>query len=255
MKSADIAKPATSDVQHPSLLWPSILAALAFLLLAGLGVWQVERLSWKEGVLAQIDARSRQAPFPAPPEAEWPSLAPDDYEYRRVAVKGSFEHDHEALIFRPTGHIKGRPDGPGYHVLTPLRLADGSRIIVNRGFVPLDRQEAATRLDGQIREPVTVTGLMRAPESRNLFTPADNAVKRIWYTRDTASIARDLGLQRVAPFAIDADDAGLPGSLPLGGATLINVPNNHLSYALTWFGLALTLAAFFGIFVWRRKRD
>ena len=136
-----------------------------------------------------------------------------------------------------------------------MRLDDGNRIIVNRGFVPLDRREPVTRLDGQIRERVTVTGLMRAPEERNWFTPADDPAKRIWYTRDTPSIARALDIANVAPFAIDADEAPVPGGLPQGGATQINVPNNHLSYALTWYGLAATLAGVFGVFVWRRRRS
>ncbi len=254
MMAAD-ASAGSEPVDKPrSLLWPSILVAIAFCLLAGLGTWQVERLSWKEGILAQIEARSRQIPVPIPAAPKWASLNPDEYEYRRVTLSGQFEHNQEALVFRPTGAIKGRPDGPGYHVLTPLRLDDGSRVIVNRGFVPLDRQEATSRLDGQIRGPVTVTGLMRAPEARNMFTPADNPTKRLWYTRDTPSIARALNLENVAPFAVDADDANLPGGLPRGGATQINVPNNHLSYALTWYGLALTLAGVFGVFVWRRKK-
>jgi surfeit locus 1 family protein len=248
---SSVASP-SAPVARKSLVMPAILTGIAFCILLGLGTWQIERLGWKEGILAQIESRIHQQPVPPPSASVWASLEPADYEYRRVSVSGFFEHDNEALIFRPTGSVRGSL-GPGYHVLTPLRLADGNRILVNRGFVPLDRKEPTTRLDGQIRDSVTVTGLMRAPEERNWFTPADDPPKRIWYTRDTPSIARALSLAGVAPFAIDSEDARVPGGLPQGGATQINVPNNHLSYALTWYGLAATLAGVFGVFIWRRR--
>lgn len=235
-----------------SLLWPGAFALLAFGLLMGLGVWQIERLHWKEGVLAQIDARSRAEPVPAPSPPQWPDLKPDDYEYRRIRASGVFEHDREAYVFRGSSNIRGQINTPGYHVLTPLRLADGSRIIVNRGFVPQDRRDPASRRDGQIHGEVAVTGLMRSPEERNLFTPADNPSLRIWYTRDPAAIAAASQLENVAPFVIDADDTPVPGGWPHGGVTEINVSNNHLSYALTWFGLAATLLGVFGVFAWRR---
>ena len=101
---------------------------------------------------------------------------------------------------------------------------------------------------------VTVTGLMREPEARNIFTPADDAAHNMWFTRDPAAIARVEGLDRAAPFTVDADVSAVPGGLPQGGETVLDIPNNHLSYALTWFGLALGLAGVFAVFAARRLR-
>jgi surfeit locus 1 family protein len=237
-----------------SLLWPGVFAALGCALLIWLGVWQLERLRWKETLLAQIDARVNTAPEPLPPPDAWARLVPDDYEYRHVAAAGVFEHDKEAYVFR-TGALHGETTSVGFHVLTPLRLANGTNVLVNRGFVPQDKRDPASRREGQIAGEVAVTGLMRAPEERNWFTPADDPANRIWYTRDAQAIASALNIPQVAPFVIDADDVPVPGGLPQGGATQIAIPNNHLSYALTWFGLAATLLGVFAAFAWRRLKD
>ena len=247
-----MAETAPPTLGWRSLIAPGLLALPIFGLMVGLGVWQVERLHWKEGILAQIDARTHAAPVPTPEPAAWPSLKPDDYEYRRVSAKGFFEHERESYIFR-SGNLPGQMKVPGYHVLTPLRI-DGARILVNRGFVPQEKRDAKTRPDGLVSGETTVTGLMRSPEDRNMFTTADNPAERIWFTRDPASVATALGLANVAPFVIDADDAPGPGGLPHGGVTEIVIPNNHLSYAATWFGLAATLVGVFFVFAWRRLR-
>ena len=137
---------------------------------------------------------------------------------------------------------------------TPLRLADGGIVIVNRGFVPAELKEPAKRAAGQIAGEVTLSGLMRRPETRNSFTPADEPDKNLWFTRDPAALAAHWGLRDVAPFSIDADATPNPGGWPKGGATVMKIPNNHLSYALTWFALAATLAAVTAVFIARRER-
>lgn len=179
-------------------------------------------------------------------------LHPEAYAYRHVTLSGTFDHDREVHVFRPLEDAKGPAHGIGDLVLTPLRLASGAVVIVNRGFVPLERLDPATRIAGQIGGEVTLTGLMREPESRNLFTPADDAARNQWYTRDPAAIAATEGLGRVAPFTIDADASAVPGGLPQGGETLLDIPNNHLSYAMTWFGLALALVGVFAVYAGRR---
>lgn len=226
---------------------------LAFILaglLAGLGFWQLNRLAWKEGLIAQIEARAHAAPVALPPETAWAGLDPADYEYRHVTLSGVFEHDKEAYSYRPGGS----PPQPGYLVMTPLRLAGGSHVIVNRGFVPVALKEPASRPSGQVSGAVTITGLMRGPEERNAFTPADQPDKRLWYTRDPAGMAAGLGLTRAAPFTVDADGAPNPGGWPQGGATIVSFPNNHLSYAWTWFGLSATLIVVFALFAAGRLR-
>jgi surfeit locus 1 family protein len=233
-----------------SLVWPAAFTCVAAAILVSLGIWQLQRLAWKEGLIAEIEARANAAPQPLPPIAEWPKLRPEDYEYRHVAVNGTFEHGEEALVFRPSGGSAGKQ--AGYHVLTPLRLKLGGTVIVNRGFVPLDRKEQSARLAGLIQGETTVTGLMRQPEGRNFFTPADDPAAGTYFTRDPGLIAKHFGLANAAPFSIDADATQIPGDWPKGGATERNLPNNHFSYALTWFGLALALIGVFAAFAWQR---
>jgi len=234
------------------LVGPTIATAIMLAILLSLGFWQVRRLAWKEDLLARIHARIHAPPQSLPPEASWPALKPHDYQYRHVHATGVFENNKEAQVFIGTGGGRHEGAGPGYFVLTPLRLANGAHVIVNRGFVPLADKDPSTRAAGQIAGPTTVTGLMRSPEGRNLFTPADNPAKESWFTRDPAEIARYYRLARTAPFMIDADatKSTAPGS-PAGGATVVAIPNNHFSYAVTWFGLAAGLLAVFGVFVWR----
>jgi surfeit locus 1 family protein len=216
------------------LFWPAIFTCLCCAFLVSLGIWQLQRLAWKEGLIAQIEARAKAPPTALPDPDQWPSLDPQSYEYRHVELDGTLENDKEALVFRPSGG--GAMQEPGYLVLTPLRLASGAYVIVNRGFVTEANKDPSTH----------IIGLMRQPESRNFFTPADNPASGQYFTRDPALIAAHFGLSNAAPFSIDADAAPLPpGSWPKGGATVLAFPNNHLSYALTWFGLALALLGVF----------
>jgi surfeit locus 1 family protein len=230
-----------------SLIGPALVALAGIAVLVSLGIWQLHRLAWKEALIARIEARAKALPGSLPPESEWAALKAEDYEYRHVMLRGRFE-GREALVFRGSGPEAG--EGPGYLVLAPLILPDGAALIVNRGFVPSAAKDRAAHAP-PVGE-VTVTGLMRDPEPRNLFTPADQPEKNQWFTRDPGAIAAHFGLSRVAPFSLDADFSGDPKNLPHGGTTVIAFPNNHLAYALTWFGLAAALA---GVFVaWAGSR-
>jgi surfeit locus 1 family protein len=235
-----------------ALLLPAVLSALGIAVLLGLGFWQLERRVWKEELIARVEARTRAPVAPVPAESEWPTLSADRDEYRRVTASGTFDHGREVHIYTVASEQKGRHAGPGYWVMTPLRLASGAHVIVNRGFVPLDRRDPATRPAGQIAGTVGVAGLLRMPEQANFFTPANDAARNAWYRRDPGEIARALGLERAAPFTIDADTTPNPGGLPQGGGTRLDFPNDHLQYAITWFGLALALAGVFAVFAWQR---
>jgi surfeit locus 1 family protein len=235
-----------------SLAVPGALALIALAVLIGLGLWQLERLQWKNALLAQVAARTMAQAAPLPPESQWKNIAAAD-EYRRLRATGTFRHDREALLYTVEPDDR-RPGGPGYLVLTPLALADGSTVIVNRGFVPLGRKDPATRREGQVARTVTITGLLRLPEEKRWFSPSNDPAKGAWYRRDPAEIAAALGLARAAPFVIDADSAPNPGGLPAGGRTHLAFPNNHLQYAITWFGLALALIGVFAAFAWQRLR-
>lgn len=232
-----------------ALIVPGLFALVGFGLLCGLGVWQLQRLAWKEALIARVALRM-QISFapPAPAESEWPNVNAVEDEYRRVRVTGTFRHDREALCYALLSDAKGKFSGPGYWVLTPIETAGGALLFINRGFVPLDRQDAATRREGQVAGIVTVTGLLRMPEGRSWFTPADDPARGIWQERDPAAIAKAYSLARAAPFFIDADDSPNPGGLPQDGETTLVFSNRHLEYALTWFGLAFALFAVFVAF-------
>ncbi len=234
-----------------SLAGAGAATAIGAALLIGLGVWQLHRLAWKEALLAEIYARAKASAESAPAPAEWPSLKPSDYEYRHVRVHGVFDYAHQALVFRALGEPHGRYGGPGYLVMTPLKLDSGETVLVNRGFVPMDsKAEAKNGPAG----PVEVTGLMRSSEDRTWFTPADDPAQGEWYTRDVEKIAAGLQIGPHAPFSIDEDAGADPAALPEGGETILAFPNNHLSYAIQWFGLAAALIGVFAAWAFPRLK-
>lgn len=235
-----------------------VIAALGIVILCGFGFWQVERLAWKNGLVAMVSERAGQPANPLPPESDWGGLTWEGDEYRRVTVTGRFRHDLEVHVFTSLNDSRFDVSGPGYWVLTPLALGNGATVIVNRGFVPDRNKDPATRPEGQVDGEVTVTGLIRMPETGGQFTPDTDEAVGVWYIRDPAAIAKARDLDRVAPFFVDADVTPNPGGLPIGGTTRITFRNDHLGYALTWFGLALSLAGVYAVWAFgqlRRGRD
>lgn len=254
--SAASAEPVARRRKSPlrKLLPAALTVLVAFGILVGLGTWQLERLAWKQDLVAKVEARIHGPVQAAPVEADWPAINFEDHEYRHVAAQGRFRHDLEVQVYALVDSAADGSGGPGYWVVTPLVMADGATILVNRGFVPLDRRAPASRAEGQVDGLVTVTGLLRMPEDATLFTPENEPAKDSWYSRDPLAIAGAKGLLRTAPFLIDADATPNPGGLPVGGLTRITFPNRHLEYALTWYGLAVTLLAVFAAYAWGRLR-
>jgi surfeit locus 1 family protein len=235
-----------------ALLAPGLATLAALAILVGLGAWQLERLAWKRDLIDRIDARAHGAPGDVVPEVRWPAWDAGADEFRRVRLAGTFEHDREALVHGLAAGESGGNAVLGFYVFTPLRLKDGARVLVNRGFVPAELAEPAARPQSRPGGEAAVTGLVRAPEPRSLFTPADAPAERRFFVRDPAAIAAAENLDRTAPFYVEADAAPNPGGWPRGGQTRLDIPNNHLQYALTWFGLALTLVCVFAAFARRR---
>nr|WP_272211849.1 SURF1 family protein [Marinicella sp. W31]MDC2877738.1 SURF1 family protein [Marinicella sp. W31] len=230
-----------------------ILALAAFVCLILLGNWQVSRLHWKENLLATVDARLQEPPVSLA-EIEALSAQGTNIEYRPVTVTGQFEHRGERHFFAT---FEGQS---GYYVYTPLRLADERAVLVNRGFVPFDMKAAETRGEGQVGGAVTVTGLARERLSQkpSFLVPENDLAQNIFYWKDIDAMTASAGLDRekVLSFFIDADDAPNPGGLPAGGVTRISFPNNHLQYAITWYGLAAVLAIGVAVLVFKgRRRD
>lgn len=235
-----------------AIIGAGVATAIGVVILVGLGDWQLKRLAWKEALIAAVETRAHAPATEAPLPAEWPSLKPAEYEYRHVRVSGTYDYRRQAFIFRALGDPHGPYGGPGYLVMTPLKLASGETLLINRGFTPLDRKAEGERgPDGTVE----VTGLMRSPEDRTWFTPADDPAKNQWFTRDIDKMAAALSPGPHAPFSIDADAGPDAQALPEGGETILTFPNNHLSYAFTWFGMALALVAVFVAWAFSRGRD
>ncbi|MBO9515235.1 MAG: SURF1 family protein [Variovorax sp.] len=228
----------------PFLIALGIGALLVFTGLVALGLWQVERRAWKLDLIAKVDQRVHAPAAPVPGPGQWPQVQAASDEYRRVTASGTFLHDRETLVQATTAL------GGGYWVLTPLQQADGSIVFVNRGFVSPERRDRATRGDRAPAGEATVTGLLRITEPGGGFLRHNNPAANLWYSRDVQAIAAARGLNRVAPFFIDEAAPAGPGTAaakepawPIAGLTVIQFPNSHLTYAITWFGLALMVLA------------
>jgi len=208
----------------------TVAAAILFAILCGLGVWQLERLQWKLALIATVNGHLAGAPVSLDQVLRLPA---DQAQYRPVTLHGRFDHDKEAYVFTT--------DAAGdavYHVLTPFTVDDGRVLMVDRGMVPANRLAPASRDAGNIRGRTSVTGIWRVPDAPGFFTPPADTAKRIWYSRDLKAIAAADRVSLAAPVVIEADAAPNPGGWPKGGQTVVRFRNQHLSYAITWFGLA-----------------
>jgi len=224
--------------------WSFTLAVLPILIaLIALGTWQIERLHWKLGLIAEMHGNLAKPPLTLSQALR----AGDAAQYRRVRLTGRFDNGKEAYLFT-TG-----PNGePVYHVLTPFILEDGQAVLVDRGLIPTAMLDPKMRAAGELNGVRRIVGVWRTPDRLGPFTPKPNLVRRIWYARDLAGIARADGVQLAAPVIIEADATPNPGGWPKGGQTVVDLPNNHFSYAITWFGLAWALVCIY--FSWHLSR-
>ncbi len=210
------------------------LGALALLVIAGLvslGVWQLQRRSWKLALIEHVDRRLTAMPVVAPGPALWSRIGRDQ-AYTRVIVHGTFRNNHETLVQAVTDL------GPGYWVLTPMTTDSGFTVLVNRGFVSSEHKAPD---DHSLPGAATITGLLRITEPKGGFLRSNDPAADRWYSRDATAIAAKRSLGTVAPYFIDADTRSSP-AWPRGGLTVVSFPNNHLIYAITWFAMAILLA-------------
>lgn len=220
--------------------------AVLFIGFSALGVWQVQRLAWKQDLILQVDSRINAQPVLAPGPQGFDAVTRQADQYRHVAASGRFAHDREVRVKAVTDL------GPGFWVVTPLEDARGFTVLINRGFVPAERAAPDARPEGQVAGPVSVTGLLRISEPKGGFLRDNDPAGDRWFSRDVAAIASAKRLDGpVAPYFIDADAAPNPGGWPRGGLTVVRFANSHLVYALTWFGLALMSAG--GAWFWLRE--
>lgn len=238
------------------VILPAIVVVGALGMLIALGTWQLERKGWKEDLIATLNSRLSAPPTNLPARERWQRLDAAKDEFTRVEFPATFVPGEEAFVYASGSGLRPDIKEPGYWVFSPARLSGGSVVVVNRGFVPEGRQDAKTRPDGEPDGVVDIVGVMRWTEPRGTFTPNDEPSKSLWFARDPAAMARARNWGNVAPFYIDQEAPPAPGGLPRVGPLKVNLPNNHLQYAVTWYGLALVLLVASLVFLrgWRRER-
>src|SRR5882724_3384788 len=232
---------------------PLLFLGLALAVLVALGSWQLERKAWKEKLIGELDGKLAARATELPPRERWEQLDQTKDEFRHVAFPAEFLPGQEALVYSSGSSLRPDVSGPGYWVFSPVRLTGGSLVLVNRGFVPEGKQNPDTRKEGQAAGVVEIVGVMRWPEVRGEFTPKDEPEKGLWFARDPAAMAAAKKWGNVAPFYIDQEAPPAPGGLPKVGPLKASLPNNHLQYAVTWYGLAAVIVIS-AIFFWRARR-
>ena len=234
--------------RQAELFWPSVLAIAGLAVLIGLGNWQMSRKAWKEGLIAQIGARAHAPPVSLSEALrQWRDRG--EVEYLHVRLNGRFLHARERRVFAVDERL-----GPGFYIYTPLLTPEEQLVLVNRGFVPTPLKDPSARSAGQVDGQVTLTGLARRPTPQGAFTPASEPARNLFYWPDYPTMLASVpeagrGDLSAVPFFLDADaEPANTGGFPQGGVTRLSLPNRHLEYALTWYGLALTLIGVFAAF-------
>jgi surfeit locus 1 family protein len=226
-------------LSRKSLFWPTLWSGMGLIILLSLGTWQLARLQWKEGLIAAREAGLHSAPTELPATLS----AARALEFHPVRAEGEFLNDRELYV-----NDISDSGAAGFAIVTPLRLADGTVLLVDRGFVPTEREAPETRQAGEIAGPVRVTGLLRiAAEGKpGWFTPDNDPARNSWFYVDIAAMAKAAGIEGpVLQFYVAADASPNPGGFPQGGQSVTDLPNNHLQYAITWYALALALIAIY----------
>ena len=223
--------------------WPTFWTVIVFASLVALGSWQLQRLSWKVALIDERQAGYEAAAIELPHDSE----AIEAIMWRRVVITGEYLHDQEIHLA-----ARSRRGNVGSHIITPFLRNSGETLLINRGWVPRERLDPAARAEGQVSGTVTVEGIATRGSAKAPFSPANDAVKNVWLWVDLPAIEKQLGqpLQRVV---VDALDDPVPGGFPMGGQTRLNIANDHLQYAITWYAIAISLI--FIWFFWHRRRE
>ncbi len=245
-----------------SLVLPILMMLVALPTLIALGVWQWQRKAEKEMLITRIEQRAN-APARAVllTELVKSGATADDLDFTPVTLKGRFLHESEVRTFTNLAEEPRRFGGPGYDIITLFAADGGGYVLVDRGFVPPERRMPDTRKAGQVEEAITITGLIRRPERRSYLDVPDRPDRNEFAIRDpkailAANFAAKLSseeLEKLAPvidsYYIDMRGPAPDGGLPQPGRTVFNIPNSHLQYALTWWGLAIVFIGMFGLFL------
>jgi cytochrome oxidase assembly protein ShyY1 len=225
-------------------------------LFVGLGVWQLQRGVEKHALVAALNERLAAPPVPLPDPSQWHAMTAEKDEFRRVSFAATYESRLDAMVYSSGTAMRDDVSGPGTWAFIPARLPTGEAVAVNAGFVPNTAQDRNQhdRAVAQLitNKPVTLTGYLRFPLVAGLFTPDVEHAKRLWFTRDHLAMAQALGWDRVAPFYIDLEAPAPPSGVPKPGPLRVDLADDHMQYAITWFSLAGVVLVAFA--VWLRGR-
>jgi cytochrome oxidase assembly protein ShyY1 len=226
-----------------------------------LGIWQLQRRLEKHALIAALNQRLAAAPEALPAPSQWSALTPANDEFRRVSFTATYAKLPDGMIYSSGSAVREDVSGPGTWAFLPARLADGETVVVNTGFVQntmQDRDQEDRAVAGLATgQPVKLTGYLRFPEAAGTLTPAENIAKRLWFTRDHLAIARALRWgeagRTIAPFYIDLESPVPESGIPKPGPLTLHLKDDHMQYAITWFGLAFAVVIAFGVW-WRAQR-
>ena len=231
-------------------------------LFVGLGVWQLQRRIEKHALIAALTERLAEPPEALPPPSQWNALKAASDEFRRVRFAATYRHAPDAMVYSSGSAVRGDISGPGTWAFLPALLADGNTVVVNAGFVENTMQDRGVEDRAVARlitgEPVMLTGYLRFPQTAGVLTPQENIAKRLWLTRDHLAMARELGWgeggKQVAPFYIDLEEPVPSSGVPKPGPLEVHLKDDHMQYAITWFGLAIAVVMAFGVWLWGQRR-
>ena len=235
-----------------------IFTLLMVAMFASLGTWQLQRRTEKHGLIAALTERLAVAPEALPLPAQWSALTPAKDEFRRVRFSATYQSIADAMVYSSGSAVRGDISGPGTWAFMPAALPGGETVVINTGFVQNTMQDRALQ-DRSVarlvtREPVMLTGYIRFPEAAGMLTPPENLGKRLWFTRDHLAMARALGWNTVAPFYIDLEQPVPESGIPKPGPLEVHLKDDHLQYAITWFGLAGAVVIAFAVWLRAQRR-
>lgn len=238
----------TSVRGHRGIAVPAVFALLGLIVLLGLGTWQVERKAWKEALIATLGQRLGSPPVELPPPERWAELTPGNFEFTRVRLRAEFPKADAALVFSGGSAIRDDAKGVGYFVFAPARLSNGAQVVINRGFAPAKSFPAAPP------GATEIVGAIRFAEAPSWFVAAHDAAGEVWTVRDPTAMAARKGWGAVAPFYIEQESPVPPGGLPHPAPLKVQLRNEHLQYAITWYGLAAVWTVMFALWASRQRR-
>lgn len=247
--------PKKTPISWTFIAFMTVLAAVCI----GLGFWQLDRLDQKLEMISHVEERLTGDPISLPPVTEWAAFDASVYDFQRVTLTGTFVPSQTVMVFTELVNPVGTRKGIGYWVVTPMQLANGGTVFVNRGFVPEGGRklfDANAGVAPELKQEQTIVGIARASEKPNSFTPAPDLSQRIEHVRDVSRLSTmvDPELAPFAPIYVNAD-AIKANDLPQGGETKLTFPNRHMEYAMTWFAFAAVAFIMTGFWIWRQRHN